>query len=94
MQLQIQYNTYMNKKVTFEQPQNTFSFFLRVRTKKNFRNISLTDVLSFILLRIFVKNSPPAEKNCSASTEVGEIIILLVLHTTEYAIYHDSERNH
>ena len=82
----------MNKKVTSEQPQNTFYFLLRVRTKKNFRNISLTDVLSLILLRIFDKNSPPAEKNRSASTEVGKIPV--VLHTTEYAIYHDSERNH
>ena len=30
--------------------------------------------LLLILLRNFVKNSPPAEKTRSASTEVGEII--------------------
>ena len=51
----------MNKKVICEQPQNMFSF-LRLRAKKNFRNISLTNALSLILLRNFVKNSPPAEK--------------------------------
>ena len=51
----------MNKKVISEQPQNTFSL-LRLRAKKNFRNISLTIVLSLIILRKFVKNSPPAEK--------------------------------
>ena len=53
----------MNKKVISrsEQPQNMFSF-LTQRAKKNFRNISLTNVLSLILLRNFVKNSPPAEK--------------------------------
>ena len=83
----------MNKKVISEQPQNTFSL-LRLRAKKNFRNISLTNVLSLILLRNFAKNSPPAEKTRSASTEVGGIIILLVLHTTKYAIDHDPERNH
>ena len=81
----------MNKKVISEQPQNTFSF---LRAKKNFRNISLYNILSLILLHNFVKNSPPAEKKHSASTEVGGIIILLVLYTTEYAIDHDSERNH
>ena len=70
----------MNREVISEQPQNTFSF-LRLRVKKNFRNISLTNVLSLILLRNFVKNSPPAEKNRSALTEEGGIIILL--HTTE-----------
>ena len=52
------------------------------------------NLLSLILLRNFVKNSPPAEKKRSASTAAGGIIILLVLHTTEYAIDHDSERNH
>ena len=78
----------MNNEVISEQPQNTFSFLLRLRAKKNFRNISLTNVLSLILLLNFVKNSPPAEKAGSASTEVGGIIILLVLHTTEYAIDH------
>ena len=83
----------MNKKVISEQPQNTFSF-LRLRAKTNFRNISVTNVLSLILLRNFVKNSPPAEKNRSYSTEVGGIIIILVSHTTEYAIDHNSERNH
>ena len=82
----------MNKKVISEQPQNTFSFLrLRVKTKTNFRNICLTNVLSLILLRNFVKNSPPSEKNRSDLTEVGGIIIILVLHTTEYAIDHDSE---
>ena len=70
----------MNRKVISEQPQNAF-FFLRLRVKKNFRNISLTNVLSLILLRNFVKNSPPDEINRSALTEVGGIIILL--HTTE-----------
>ena len=78
----------MNKKVISEQPRNTFSF-LRLRAKKDFRNISLTNVLSLIPLRNFVKNSPPAEKTRSASTEVGAIIILLVLPITEYAIDHD-----
>ena len=72
----------MNKKVISEQPQNTFSF-LRLRAKKNFRNISLSNVLSPILLHNFVKNSPPAQKKLSASTEVGGTIILLVLHITE-----------
>ena len=83
----------MNRKVISEQPQNTFSFLIRLRAKKNFRDMSLTNVLSLILLRNFVKNSPPAEKTRAATTEVGGIIILLVLHTTEYAIDHDSERN-
>ena len=50
----------MNKKVLSKQPQNAFSF-LRLRAKTNFRNISFTNVLSLILLRNFVKNSPPAE---------------------------------
>ena len=83
----------MNKKVISEQHQNTFSF-LRLRAKANFRNISLTNVLSLILLRNFVKNSPLPEKKRSDSTEVGGIIIILALHTTEYAIDHDSKRNH
>ena len=52
-----------------------------LRAKKNFRNISLSNVLSLILLHNFVKNSPPAEKKRSASTEVGGMIILL--HTIE-----------
>ena len=98
MPLQIQYNTctlYMNMKVISEHPQNTFSF-LRLGAKNNFRNISLADVLSLILqvLPNFVKNSPPAEKTRSALTEIGGIIILLVLHTTKYAVDHGSERNH
>ena len=85
----------MNKNVISEQPQNTFSFLgLRVRAKTNFRNISLTNILSLILLRNFVKKSPPSEKTRSDSTEVGGIIIILVLHTTECAIDHNSERNH
>ena len=83
----------MNKKVISEQPQNAFSF-LRLRAKTNFRNISFTNVLSLILLRNFVKNSPPAEKKRSDSTEIGGIIIILVLHTTQYAIDYHSERNH
>ena len=70
----------MNKKVISEQPQNTFSF---LKAKKNFRNISLTNVLSLILLHNFVKNNPPVQKKLSASTEVGGTIILLVLHITE-----------
>ena len=49
----------MNSKVVSEQPQNTF-FFLRLRAKKSFRNISLTNVLPLILLPNLVKNSPPA----------------------------------
>ena len=68
----------MNKKVMSEQRQNTFSF---LRAKNNFRNISLSNVLSLIVLHSFVKNSPPAEKDRSASTKVGGIIMLL--HTTE-----------
>ena len=82
----------MSKKVISEQPQNTFSF---LRANKNLRNISLSNVLSLILLHNFViNNSPPAEKKHSASNEVGGIIILLVLHTTEYAVDHNSENNH
>ena len=48
--------------------QNICSFF---RAKNNFKKISLSNVLSLMLLRSFVRNSPPAENTRSASTEVG-----------------------
>ena len=61
------YNYIFNR---IEQRQNTFSF---LQAKNNFRNISLSNVVSLILLRNLVQKSPLAENTRSASTEVGGI---------------------